>query len=184
LLAYIHLAKGSAEQAKTELRAAIDAEPRFVSNYLVLEAQLEKEGKWDEARKVAEKAHDIDPESPVVANQLAYLYLEHGDDVNVALSLAQLAKQKLPSSPNVADTLGWAYYKLGMADPAIAQFKQCSQAAPNNPTYLYHLGMAYLAARDYRSAEHSLQLALKDPAFQYPAQARAALSKIPQTAHR
>jgi cellulose synthase operon protein C len=50
----------------------------------------------------------------VVANQLAYIYLEHGGDVNVALGLAQQAKQKMPDSPNVADTLGWAYYKSGL----------------------------------------------------------------------
>jgi len=36
--------------------------------------------------------------------------LEHGGNVDVALSLAQIARRRLPELPNVADTLGWAYY--------------------------------------------------------------------------
>ena len=166
LLAGIADARGLPDQTKAELRAAADAAPRNLSNYLLLEAQYEKEGRWDEAKAVIEKARQIDPESPILANQLAYLYLEHGGDANVALNLAQQAKQKLPNSPNVADTLGWAFYKRGMTEPAIAQFQECVKSRPTHGTCHYHLGMAYIAARNFTAAEQSLRLALKDPSFQ------------------
>ena len=55
----------------------------------------------------------LTPGSPLVAQRLASLYLDHGGDLNVALSLAQIAKQKLPGLPATVDTLGWAYYKMG-----------------------------------------------------------------------
>ena len=55
----------------------------------------------------------MDPLSPLVAAELAFLYLEHGGDINTAVSLAQVAKQKLPDSPVTAHALGWAYYKVG-----------------------------------------------------------------------
>jgi hypothetical protein len=33
--------------------------------------------------------------------------------VDVALTLAQTARQGMPNSPNTADTLAWAYYYKG-----------------------------------------------------------------------
>jgi tetratricopeptide (TPR) repeat protein len=167
------------ENAKADLQAAIDRNPREVANYLALDTLYEKEGNWERARKVCEKAHEVDPDSSLVANNLAYLYLEHGGDVNVALSLAQTVRQKMPDSPQTADTLGWAYYKLGLAESAVLQLKECAQKDPNNPTYQYHLGMAYMAARHFDLAGGSLQKALRDnPNFPDAASARAALAKI------
>jgi Flp pilus assembly protein TadD len=121
----------------------------------------------------------VDPDSPLVANNLAYLYLEHGGEVTTALTLAQLARQKMPDSATPADTLGWAYYKLGSHESAIIQLGQAVQRAPGNPVYQYHLGMAYLASRKFDSAQSSLQRALRNnPNFPYAASARAALDKM------
>jgi tetratricopeptide (TPR) repeat protein len=179
LLADIYLSKGQADQAKAELRAAIEGDPRNTVNYLALAYQYEKEGNWEEAKKLCEKAHQVDSASPVVADQLATLYLDHGGDVNVALPLAQMAKQKMPDSPLAADTLGWAYYKLGSAEPAITELEEGVQKVPNNPTFQYHLGMAYLAGGHSELAREALQKALKDnPKFAQAADATAALQKI------
>jgi tetratricopeptide (TPR) repeat protein len=179
LLADIHTAQGSVENAKADLQAAIDRNPREVANYLALDTLYEKEGNWERAKKVCEKAHEVLPDSPLVANNLAYLYLEHGGDFNVALSLAQMAMQKMPNSPKTADTLGWAYYKLGLPESAVVQLKESAQKEPNDPTVQYHLGMAYVAARHFDSAERSLRKALRDdPDFPDAASARAALAKI------
>ena len=156
VLANIHLARGSVEEAKADLRAAIAAHPRSLLNYMTLVTQYEKEGNWEEARKLCEKAHEIDTTSPLVADELAFLYLEHGGDVNAAVSLAQIARQKMPDSPITADTLGWAYYKLGSLASALVQLKESSQKVPNNPIYHYHLGMAYMAARQFDLARQSL----------------------------
>jgi Tfp pilus assembly protein PilF len=178
LLASIDLAKGSMERAKADLRRAIEVNPRNVTIYMALATQFGKENNWEEAKKLLERAREVDPESPQVANELAFLYLEHGGDTNVSLSLAQMAKQKMPNSLHVADTLGWVYYKLGAHDSAIAQLKECVQKAPNNPLFQYHLGMAYLAAGRIGSAEEFLRRALKeDPNFPFAATARATLDK-------
>lgn len=179
LLANIHLAKGATSEAKTELLAAIAAEPHTMSNYMMLELEYEREGNWQEAIKLCERARQLDPDSAAIANQLAYLYLEHGGDANQALVLAQQAKQKMPNSPNVADTLGWAYYKLKMVEPAIVQFKLCTEFTPVNPTCQYHLGLAYLGARNLTAAQKTLQLALANPNFQQTEPAKAALAQIP-----
>jgi tetratricopeptide (TPR) repeat protein len=133
------------------------------------------------AKKLFDKAHEIDPKSPYVSAELAFLYLEHGGDINMAVSLAQMAKQNLPDSPMTADALGWAYYKLGSADLAIAQLKESTTKAPGNPVYQYHLGMAYLSARRTDLAARSLRMALKDdPNFPDAANAESALGGISQ----
>jgi tetratricopeptide (TPR) repeat protein len=179
LLANIDFAKGSVGKAKADLRTAIEAQPRNVNNYVLLGTQFEKEGNWEEAKKLYAKAHAVDSASPFIGDELAFLYLEHGGDVNVALSLAQQAKQRMPSSPVTADALGWAYYILGAHDSAVAQLKESVQKIPNNPIFQYHLAMAYIAAGKRDSAARSLRQALKDdPDFPFAASARATLGKI------
>jgi tetratricopeptide (TPR) repeat protein len=179
LLAKIHMARGSVEEAKGALQEAISKDPRNVQNYVAMERLFEKEGNWDQALKFCEKAHEIDPDSPLVANNLAYLYLDHGGDINVAMSLARAARQRMPDSPNTADTLGWAYYKSGSPEAAIVQLKEGVQKAPKNAMYQYHLGMAYLAARHLEAAQESLQRAIKvDPNFPEAGSVQAALGTI------
>jgi len=179
LLGQIHLAKGSAEQAKMDFRNAIMASPRRTANYGTLGSIYEKEGNWEEAKKLFRSAHEIDPASPFIADELAFIYLEHGGDVNVALSLAQDAKQKAPNSPITGDTLGWAYYKIGSIDLAIKELTESAQRAPGNPVYQYHLGMAYLTARNFDLGARSLRAALKQaPNFPYAASANSELAKI------
>ena len=184
LLANIDFARGAAEKAKADLRKAIETSPRNLSNYVALGTQFEKEGNWEEAMKLFEKAHQIDPNSPFVADELAFLYLEHGGDVNVALNLAQTAKQELPNSPIAADALGWAYFKIGSAESAVEQLKDCAREVPKNPVFQYHLGMAYVAAGHPDAARNSLQKALADdPNFPYAANARVTLAQISGRSH-
>jgi tetratricopeptide (TPR) repeat protein len=181
LQANIDLARGATGKAESDFRSAIAAQPRSVSNYVALGTQFERENRWEEARKLFEKAHEMEPNSPYVSAELAFLYLEHGGDVNVAVSLAQMAKQKMPESPMTADALGWAYYKLGSTDLAIAQLKESAAKTPDNPVYQYHLGMAYLSARRMDMAARSLRIALKeDPNFPYAQSARTALEGMAQ----
>jgi tetratricopeptide (TPR) repeat protein len=179
VLANIDFAHGQVEKGKADFRAAIELNPHNLSNYAGLGSQFEKEGNWDEAKKLFEKAHGVEPDSPFVADELAFLYLEHGGDVNVALNLAQTAKQKLPKSPIAADALGWAYYKIGSPESALEQLKDCVHEVPKNPVFQYHLGMAYVAAGRLGAAKGSLQKALADdPNFAYAANARETLTKI------
>ena len=97
LLANIAFAKGSLEEAKSYLKMGIATFPRNINNYIALTTEYEKEGNWEEAKRSCEKAHEVAPASPMVADELAFLYLEHGGDVNVAVALAQGAEHKLPT---------------------------------------------------------------------------------------
>jgi tetratricopeptide (TPR) repeat protein len=97
----------------------------------------------------------------------------------VAVSLAQAARHGAPHSPITADALGWAYYKMGSTNLAIAEFKESTQKEPTNAVYQYHLGMAYIADRRLDLAARSLRAALRQsPNFLYAASASSELARI------
>ena len=78
------------------------------------------------------------------ANNLAYNYAQHGGNLDVALGLAQKAREANPNDPGIADTLGWIHYKKGTYATAVALLKESNEKFKGqNPTVLYHLGLAY-----------------------------------------
>jgi len=181
LLANIELANGSIENAKGYFRKAIQLNPRSVTNYMALKELYEKEGDWQEVGLLYEKALEVDPDSPRLANDLAYHYLEHGGDVNSAVTLAQSVVRRMPNSPVAADTLGWAYYKAGLYEPALAPLSKSVELAPNNPLYRYHLGMARAEANQIEAARSSLGKAIEQGLdSRYATSARATLDEISQ----
>ncbi|RJQ23919.1 tetratricopeptide repeat protein [Candidatus Parcubacteria bacterium] len=89
-----------------------------------------------------QEALSANPKSPQLANNLAWLYLEYQPkDIDEAMRLAQLAYERLPNNAAVADTLGWIFFKKGMAQRAVWLLEQAYTLAPNNPLALFHLGM-------------------------------------------
>jgi len=85
----------------------------------------------------------------------------------------------MPHSPLAADTLGWAYYKLGSFGSAVAQLQESVKGAPNNAMFGFHLGMAYQADRQPEAARRALQKALQDDTQSpFAASIRETLAKI------
>ena len=179
LLANVDLARGAVDRAKAHLAQAIAEDPRNIHNYMTLEAQYEREGNWDEAKKICENANKADPDSPLVGIQLAYLYVEHGGDIGAAVAMAEKAKQAMPNSPVVADVLGWSLYKMGATDAAVAHLKSSVEKSPQNALYKYHLGMSYSKNGHPELARRWLTAALQnDPRFPGSADAKSTLERL------
>ena len=116
---------------------------------------------------------------PVAANNLAYRMLENGENVDVALTLAQTARQAMPNSPSTADTLAWAYYYKGTYGFARDLLEDAIKTDPNNATMQYHLGMVYSKLSDKSSAAAHLKKAISlAPDSQAAKDARAALQAL------
>ncbi len=81
--------------------------------------------------------------------------------MNVALSLAQNARRALPDLPNTADTLAWAYISIGVYASAIDLLQEAIKTSPGNPTYHYHLGLAYQRNNDRIHAKEQFRRALE-----------------------
>jgi Flp pilus assembly protein TadD len=121
----------------------------------------------------------IDPHQPLAANNLAYLMLENGEDTDVALSLAEVARQAMPESPNTADTLGWAYYYKGTYGFARELLEDAVKVQPADATMQYHLGIVYAKLKDKSNAAMHLKKAISlDPNSQTAKDAQAALRTL------
>jgi tetratricopeptide (TPR) repeat protein len=113
------------------------------------------------ARKYSEQALAINPRLAVPANNLAFLYVKQGGNLDMALDLAQRAKQLMPDLNPITDTLGWVLYKKGDYASALPLLQESVEKEPNSPRYRYHLGMALSAVGQKEKAKDELESALR-----------------------
>jgi tetratricopeptide (TPR) repeat protein len=178
MLATVQASRGSVDQAIGEYQRALQANPRDSRLDVALGELFETKGQWQQAQDLYQSALQIQPDYAVAANNLAYLMLEHGGNVNVAFTLAQTARRGLPDLPNSADTLGWAYYHQGVYNAAIDLFQEAIKADAKNPTYHYHLGMSYEKANNPVMAKKELEYTLQvSPNFSQATEIRRVLAE-------
>jgi len=116
--------------------------------------------RWDDAIITLEAALMENSDSPLLANNLAYLYLERDEKINKAFELARFAYEKMPESSAAADSLGWAYYKKKLFTQAVTYLEAASVLSPDNPIIHYHLGLARFYAGRYSESQISLEKAI------------------------
>jgi tetratricopeptide (TPR) repeat protein len=165
-LGQVYMRAGSPDQALAAVQQGLKDNPRDVALYIFLGELNEGRQFWSDAKAAYQRALEIDPENPLASNNLAYLMLQQGGNVDVALAMAQTARRAMPDSPDAADTLGWAYYQKGAYTTAIELFKEALKKKPNSPALHYHLGLAYSKADQPVPAREQLKQVLKiDPNF-------------------
>ncbi len=179
LLGQAQEASGQLDQAASAYEHAMQANAGDAQPYVFLGALEEHRGNWQKAQDLYRKALKLQPDQSAAANNLSYLLLEHGGDINDALSLAQIAHDGMPQSPNAADTLAWAYYKMGSYNSALPLLQEAVKKAPQNATYYYHLGLVYQKTKKVAQAKNSFQRALQlDPKSPRAEEIRRALAEL------
>jgi Flp pilus assembly protein TadD len=128
-------------QAIEQLEAVLSRDPKNTRALMLSALVYEKFHNLPKEREVR-KASSVDPDFAPALNNLAYLHLERLNDLNKAYELAWKARSLLSSDPAVADTLGWALYKRGDYQQALALLQESAQNLPTNPEIQFHLGMA------------------------------------------
>lgn len=160
-LARLLVQQGKLDAAKKGYEDITKRYPNSVAANTMIALILEAQNKPAEARKVYEKLIAAEPGAAVAANNLAWIYADSGGNLDVALRLAQTAKQKMPDSSQVDDTLGWVYVKKDMASSAVPILRQSVEKEPQNPSFHYHLGIAYFMAGNRALAKQTLEKALQ-----------------------
>jgi tetratricopeptide (TPR) repeat protein len=153
--------KGDVNAAIETFRLASQAAPADARPLLQLGLLMDGTGRRDQAKPIYEQILKIQPDHPIALNNLAFIKAEEGQDLDEALTMAQRARQGMPNSPDVMDTLGWIYLKKNLSDDAIRTFKELVIAAPNSASYHYHYGMALLQKGDKPSAKRELETAIR-----------------------
>ncbi len=148
-------------EARKEFEALASRQSRPVAALTMVAMIQESMGEAADAQRTYEKVLQINPDAAVAANNLAWIYVERGQNLDLALQLARVAKAKLPKRVEVADTLGWIYYHKGLLSLAIREFEDCVKNDPTNPLYHFHLGLAFAKNGNRESAKKSLETALR-----------------------
>lgn len=177
LLARLQASLDRIDDAIANYRQAIDLAPKNASLHVLIGGLYEAQKNWQQAQDSYRKALDLQPEDAVAANNLAYLLLEHGGDPNTALALAQTARRASPDQSSIADTLGWAYYRVGAYSAAEPLLQEAARKSGKNLTYHYHLGLTYRQMKDSARARAEFNRVISlDPQSSVAEDARQALT--------
>src|SRR5579862_2185979 len=165
-LAQTQAAEGSTGQALATYQQSIKDHPKEISFYILAGMLYESQRNWEQAKNLYQQALIIQPNNPLASNNLAYVMLQQGGNVDVALAMAQTARRGMPDSPNAADTLGWAYYEKGVYQSAIDMFQESlrlneKKGGADDATVHYHLALAYQKLNQPTQARQQLERVLK-----------------------
>jgi tetratricopeptide (TPR) repeat protein len=178
-LAQTYYRSGRVDQAENEYRTVVGKNPKVLSAQMMLGVIHESKKEYDKAQARYEAILKIDPRFAPAANNLAWIMTEQSGNLDVALSLAQTAREIRPTDPYVADTLGWVYYKKNAYLLSLSLLKEAVDKLPTDPVIHFHYGMVQLKNGDSASAKKSLQTALKlNDDFPGSAEAKKTLSSL------
>ncbi len=179
VLANLYLVQGKLDEALKFFQDALKRDPKSVGAQTMIATVLIGQGRRSEAKEAYRQALTIDREAAVAANNLAFLYAEDGENLEVASQLAELAKRRMPESAEPVDTLGWVYYKRRMPTYAISELQGAVAKEPREASFHYHLGLAYASGGDAKLARSTLERALSlDAKSPLAAEAKAALASL------
>ena len=132
----LYAAAGRYDEALAKVNDAAKRNPSDVGLLMLEGIIFEQKGEVTKARKSYEKALAINPRLAPAANNLAWIYSEHG-----------------------GDTLGWILYKRGVYQRALSLLRESAEKLPTNPQVQYHVGMAYAQVGDKDNARKALTAA-------------------------
>jgi tetratricopeptide (TPR) repeat protein len=103
----------------------------------------EQIGDWDKAEKDFLAALELAPNNPDLINYLAYSWVDRGIHLEKALLMLQHAVNNRPDSGYIADSLGWALFRIGKYNEALPILENAIALMPSEPVINEHLGDVY-----------------------------------------
>jgi tetratricopeptide (TPR) repeat protein len=152
--------KGDLHAAVGWLQKARELEPGSVPLLNYMASLYQTLGMNKEAQDSYRSTLALDPGNAQALNNLAFAIADTGSDLDEALTLANKAKQRMPASLEVNDTLGWIYVKKNMPAEAVDILKDLTVQKPDNPAYHYHYCVALSEEKDRAGAQRECNLAL------------------------
>ncbi|MDQ3179966.1 MAG: tetratricopeptide repeat protein, partial [Acidobacteriota bacterium] len=121
--AAILIARNQIDEAVGQYKKVVEKKPSAAVYTLIIMLE-DARNSAAEAEKNYRRALEIAPETPIAANNLAWLIASGEGNLDEALTLAQTTVNKNQNVAGYYDTLGWVYYKKGLYSPAAQQFKK------------------------------------------------------------
>ena len=141
LLAAIQVQGPKADQARESLKNLLASGKAPASVHFALGLDAWQRGKADEARMHLERADALAPQTPAIANNLAWVLASSKEaDLPRALELSNLAVERDPRDLNFRDTRGRIYAKMGRWKESLNDLEAALTAAPEDAQL--HLALA------------------------------------------
>ena len=133
----------------------------------------EQNDEWDKAEKAFLRALDLSQNHYMVLNYLGYSWLKEGKNIDQAFGMIVEAYNQAPHDGNINDSLGWAFYRMGMYDQAVTYLEKAAEIEPANALISDHLGDAYWMNGRKNEAKFQWQhaLTMKDRSNELDAEA-------------
>ncbi|HYC05135.1 MAG TPA: tetratricopeptide repeat protein [Azospirillaceae bacterium] len=109
-------------------------------------------GRWPQAEADLLKALELSPDQPQLLNYLGYSWVDRNLNLEKGTELIRRAAELRPDDGYIVDSLGWALFRAGDIDGAIATLERAVQLKPMDPAINDHLGDAYWAAGRHKEA--------------------------------
>ncbi len=178
-LGVLYIAQKKLPEADAKLSKVIEKNDKNVGAHTLLGVVRNSMGKIDEANKEYRRALELSPKNALAANNLASNLSDFGGNLDEALKFAQVAREAAPEDPNVADTLGWIYYKKGLFDTASPLISDAASKLEKNAVVRYHFGMVLAKKGKAKEAAAELRSALAlDPKFKGADEAKKELGTL------
>ena len=182
-LARIYNSQGKQEEVARTLARGLERDADNVALRVTQAMQLEHEGRFDEAIDAYAEVYRANPNSTVLANNLASLLAEHRRDDPEQIERAyNIAKRFRDSDqPYLQDTYGWLLYLTGDAEGALPYLESAADALKTNPYVQYHAGVALTEAGRLDQARELLRRSLElgeQVSFSQEQRAQEALARI------
>ena len=180
-LAQFYARTNRVNKALDEYESILNKNPDDLKAAMMLALINQNQGKTTDAKKVYTYILEREPKNALAANNLAWILAEGGkkNDLNEALQLAQIAKDKFPEDPRIADTLGFVYLKKGLFENALGQFQLAIEKLSEEPSINYHMALALVELDRGLEAKGFLTKALNTKApFEEKNQAQQLLDRL------
>ncbi len=129
-------------EAEREYRRGIELSPNYATAYQWYSNFLKNLGRYDEAALMIKRAHEIDPLSSAISNNVSRMY-QWQNDHNASIENTLRAIELDPNYSGAYQYLGVSYLKLGRNAEAIDNFKKAVELSNRNGETLMYLGYGY-----------------------------------------
>jgi tetratricopeptide (TPR) repeat protein len=133
---------------------------RLTGLYYARGVSFERSNRWSDAERDFQAALKINPDRADVLNYLGYSWIEKGQHLDQAVAMLEKARALRPMDGFIADSVGWAYFRLGRFQDAVRTLEEAVQLAPGAADVNDHLGDAYWRVGRKIDARYQWQHAL------------------------
>ena len=163
-LADMYFSCGYFKEAKRISFQCLRMDTSYLSAYILLGMLESRKENDEEAVQWFEKALSLEPDNPVVLNELAYIQHLNGND-DACMELLEKAVQEAPDFPDAICSLGIVYFYQSQFEEALKYFDRALALDPFHLGALVGKGNLYLSQSEPKEALIWFDRALEEDSF-------------------